>query len=49
LDLFYVENWSVGLDLAIMLGTVQVVLSRAVHCLPGLRTKQPVQSVELAR
>lgn len=28
LDLFYVENWSVGLDLAIMLGTAQAVLGR---------------------
>lgn len=28
LDLFYVENWSVGLDLAIMLATAQAVLGR---------------------
>jgi exopolysaccharide biosynthesis polyprenyl glycosylphosphotransferase len=28
LDLFYVENWSVGLDFAIMLGTAQAVLGR---------------------
>jgi exopolysaccharide biosynthesis polyprenyl glycosylphosphotransferase len=28
LDLFYVENWSVGLDFAIMLGTGQAVLGR---------------------
>jgi exopolysaccharide biosynthesis polyprenyl glycosylphosphotransferase len=30
LDLFYVENWSIGLDLAIMLGTVCSVLGRVV-------------------
>jgi exopolysaccharide biosynthesis polyprenyl glycosylphosphotransferase len=28
LDLFYIENWSVGLDLAIMLGTVQSIALR---------------------
>lgn len=28
LDLFYVENWSLGLDLAILLATVSVVLRR---------------------
>ena len=27
LDLYYVENWSLGLDLAIMLRTIRVVLS----------------------
>lgn len=31
LDLFYVENWSVGLDLAIMLGTAQAVLGRLIR------------------
>ena len=30
LDLFYVENWSVGLDLAIMFSTVCSVLGRVV-------------------
>jgi exopolysaccharide biosynthesis polyprenyl glycosylphosphotransferase len=30
LDLFYVENWSIGLDLAIMLSTVCSVLGRVV-------------------
>ena len=29
LDVFYVENWSVGLDLSIIAGTVGVVLGRA--------------------
>ena len=44
LDLFYVENWSVGLDLAIMLGTAQAVLGRLVR-IPRLghsaRTSRP--------
>lgn len=30
LDLYYVENWSVGLDLSILLATVMVVLTRVV-------------------
>jgi lipopolysaccharide/colanic/teichoic acid biosynthesis glycosyltransferase len=30
LDLFYVENWSIGLDLAIMFSTVCSVLGRLV-------------------
>lgn len=33
LDLFYAENWSVGLDLAVLLGTVQAVLGRALRAL----------------
>ena len=28
LDLFYVENWSVGFDLAILMATLQSVLMR---------------------
>lgn len=35
-DLFYVENWSLSLDFAILLQTVAVVLVRAVRALPGL-------------
>jgi exopolysaccharide biosynthesis polyprenyl glycosylphosphotransferase len=31
LDLFYVENWSVSLDLAILLSTVQTVASRGIR------------------
>jgi exopolysaccharide biosynthesis polyprenyl glycosylphosphotransferase len=31
LDLFYVENWTVGLDLAILLGTATTVLGRTVR------------------
>jgi lipopolysaccharide/colanic/teichoic acid biosynthesis glycosyltransferase len=30
LDLFYVENWSLALDLAIIVGTVKTVLLRVV-------------------
>lgn len=33
LDLFYVENWSVMLDLAIMISTISAVLGRAFHLL----------------
>jgi lipopolysaccharide/colanic/teichoic acid biosynthesis glycosyltransferase len=33
LDLFYVENWSVSLDLAILLSTVQTVASRGIRAL----------------
>lgn len=33
LDLFYVENWSIGLDLAIIFGTAGVVLPRGLRVL----------------
>jgi Bacterial sugar transferase len=33
LDLFYVENWSLGVDLAILMSTVAVVFSRAARVL----------------
>lgn len=33
LDLFYVENWSVGLDLAIMAGTARAVAARGLRIL----------------
>ena len=36
LDLFYVENWSVGLDLSILLATVLVVIDRTLGALRGL-------------
>ena len=36
LDLFYVENWSIGLDLSILIATVGAVLGRALNI---LRTK----------
>jgi len=31
LDLFYVENWSLGLDLAIIFATLQAVFGRVLH------------------
>ena len=34
LDLFYVENWSITLDLMILIGTVEHVLIRMVRALP---------------
>ena len=30
LDLFYVDNWSIGLDLFILLATVPMVIARAI-------------------
>jgi exopolysaccharide biosynthesis polyprenyl glycosylphosphotransferase len=38
LDLFYVENWSVGLDLAILLSTAQAVATRGMRALHRRRT-----------
>lgn len=35
LDLFYVDNWSFGLDLVIMLGTVEQVVAKAVSAVFG--------------
>ena len=50
MDLFYVENWSVALDLSILLGTVKVVVMRALKTIsnhrPG-KTRQPFGSVVL--
>ena len=40
LDLFYVDNWSIGLDLAILASTVTAVLSRGVRMLV---TDQPAE------
>jgi len=42
LDLFYVENWTVLLDLAILIGTAKVVVVRSVnHLLPSTCRKRP--------
>ena len=35
LDLFYIENWSVGLDVAILLGTAEAVLARILSRILG--------------
>jgi hypothetical protein len=37
LDLFYVDNWSVGMDLTLMLSTVGVLIGRTVRTLRGGR------------
>ncbi|HRB04523.1 MAG TPA: hypothetical protein PLP26_14210, partial [Ilumatobacteraceae bacterium] len=41
LDLFYVENWSITLDLLIMLGTVEHLI---VRLLASLRRRPPPSS-----
>ena len=43
LDLFYVENWSLALDLVILLGTVEQVLRPAVHAAARDRRDGPVR------
>lgn len=35
LDLFYVDNWSIGMDLSILVATVGVVISGIVHTMRG--------------
>ena len=37
LDLFYVDNWSLNLDLVILVATIEQVLSKAVRSLFGRR------------
>jgi lipopolysaccharide/colanic/teichoic acid biosynthesis glycosyltransferase len=44
LDLFYVDNWSMNLDLVILVATVEQVLSKAVRALSG-RHEQPADTV----
>jgi exopolysaccharide biosynthesis polyprenyl glycosylphosphotransferase len=44
LDVFYVENWSVSLDLAILIGTIPAVLDRARS---ALQRKRP-EAIDLA-
>ena len=47
LDLFYVENWSVGLDLAIMLRTVATVLGRPVRSFRNRRHPSPSMTLTI--
>jgi lipopolysaccharide/colanic/teichoic acid biosynthesis glycosyltransferase len=42
LDLFYVDNWSLNLDLVILVATIEQVLSKAVRSLIGRRREAPV-------
>jgi exopolysaccharide biosynthesis polyprenyl glycosylphosphotransferase len=44
LDLFYVDNWSIGLDLAILLATVPMVITRAVGVFRSERKPEEVSS-----
>ncbi len=41
LDMFYVENWSVGLDVSILFGTVVVVADRGIGAIRGLFARRP--------
>jgi exopolysaccharide biosynthesis polyprenyl glycosylphosphotransferase len=41
LDLFYVDNWSLNLDLVILVATIEQVLSKAVRTLFGRRRPAP--------
>ncbi len=43
LDLFYVENWSLGVDLAILMSTAAVVLGRAARVLLSRRPARPAE------
>jgi exopolysaccharide biosynthesis polyprenyl glycosylphosphotransferase len=45
LDLYYVENWSCALDLAILAATVPTLATRAVRCL-SRRSAGPVEAPE---
>lgn len=42
LDLFYVDNWSLNLDLVILVATIEQVLSKAVRSLVKRRSHAPV-------
>jgi lipopolysaccharide/colanic/teichoic acid biosynthesis glycosyltransferase len=45
LDLFYVDNWSLNLDLVILVATIEQVLSKAVRSLFGRRRQLPAVSL----
>ena len=44
LDLFYVDNWSIGLDLYVLLATVPMVITRALSVFRPERSKQEARS-----
>jgi lipopolysaccharide/colanic/teichoic acid biosynthesis glycosyltransferase len=45
LDLFYVENWSLTLDLIIVLGTVEQILFRLIRIVVSRRVHGGTQQV----
>jgi exopolysaccharide biosynthesis polyprenyl glycosylphosphotransferase len=45
LDLFYIENWSLGVDLAILMSTTAVVVGRAARVLLSRRTVTTAEAV----
>jgi lipopolysaccharide/colanic/teichoic acid biosynthesis glycosyltransferase len=47
LDLFYVDNWTLNLDLVILVATIEQVLSKAVRALIGRRHSDPVELPEV--
>jgi exopolysaccharide biosynthesis polyprenyl glycosylphosphotransferase len=48
LDLFYVENWSITLDLLIIVGTMEQIVSRVVRTLLPSRKSEPAVTPALA-
>jgi exopolysaccharide biosynthesis polyprenyl glycosylphosphotransferase len=47
LDLFYVDNWSLGIDLAILVSTVAVVVGRSIRSLRPQPADRPAQPTAL--
>jgi exopolysaccharide biosynthesis polyprenyl glycosylphosphotransferase len=47
LDLFYVENWSIALDLLILIATVEHLLGRVLFSMRGDRTAQSAEPVHM--
>ena len=47
LDLFYVDNWSIGMDLSILLATVPMVLTRAMSvCRPQRKEREALSETQ---
>ncbi len=46
LDLFYVENWSITLDLMIVVGTIEMILSKLFHTVVPRRMPEPAIVVD---
>jgi exopolysaccharide biosynthesis polyprenyl glycosylphosphotransferase len=47
LDLFYTDNWSIGLDLAILLGTADSVVGRALRAAKSVVLRASVEKLRL--